>query len=77
MGMESKDWCNVEPDLCRTDYENLPDHVKQNRKMLYDVMAEQGFINYPTEWWHFSYGDRYWALLTGADHAIYGPADSV
>jgi hypothetical protein len=32
-----------------------------------------GLVNYPTEWWHWSYGDRYWALLTGADHAIYGP----
>ena len=25
-----------------------------------------GLVNYPTEWWHWSYGDRYWALVTGA-----------
>jgi D-alanyl-D-alanine dipeptidase len=30
--------------------------------------------NYPTEWWHWSSGDRYWALITKADNAIYGPA---
>ena len=32
-----------------------------------------GLVNYPTEWWHWSYGDRYWALATGADRAMYGP----
>jgi D-alanyl-D-alanine dipeptidase len=30
-------------------------------------------VNYPTEWWHWSYGDRYWALMTGAPAALYGP----
>ncbi|MDT7587682.1 MAG: zinc D-Ala-D-Ala dipeptidase, partial [Pseudonocardiales bacterium] len=32
-----------------------------------------GFVNYPTEWWHWSYGDRYWAIKTTAAAAIYGP----
>ena len=36
---------------------------------------ECGTMNYPTEWWHWSYGDRYWALLTGAPAALYGPVD--
>jgi hypothetical protein len=34
-----------------------------------------GFVNYPTEWWHWSYGDRYWALATGAPAACYGPVN--
>jgi D-alanyl-D-alanine dipeptidase len=29
-------------------------------------------VNYPTEWWHWSHGDRYWAFVTGADAAFYG-----
>jgi hypothetical protein len=37
-------------------------------------MGSAGFINYSTEWWHWSYGDRYWALITKADSAIYGPS---
>jgi D-alanyl-D-alanine dipeptidase len=37
------------------------------------VLSAQGLVNYPTEWWHWSYGDRYWALVTGAPHAPYGP----
>ncbi|MEK8108013.1 hypothetical protein NKG94_28990 [Micromonospora sp. M12] len=32
-------------------------------------------VNYPTEWWHWSYGDRYWALMTGAPQTRYGPVD--
>jgi D-alanyl-D-alanine dipeptidase len=27
----------------------------------------------PTEWWHWSYGDRYWAMASGRGSAIYGP----
>jgi D-alanyl-D-alanine dipeptidase len=38
-------------------------------------MRVAGLINYPTEWWHWSFGDRYWALLTAAPHALYGPID--
>ncbi len=39
--------------------------------------AAHGFVNYPTEWWHWSYGDRYWALITGADAALYGSVADV
>lgn len=38
----------------------LKEH-KENRKQLLKVMKSQGFINYPYEWWHFSYGDANWA----------------
>jgi D-alanyl-D-alanine dipeptidase len=31
-------------------------------------------VNYPTEWWHWSFGDRYWAYATGAGRSHYGPA---
>ena len=37
------------------------------------VLRGAGLVNYPTEWWHWSYGDRYWALVTGAPAALYGP----
>jgi hypothetical protein len=26
-----------------------------------------------SEWWRWSYGDRYWALAAGAAAALYGP----
>jgi len=72
MGMTAKDWCRVDPDLCITDSPLIKGAAKQNRKFSLDLMQAHGFINYPTEWWHFSYGDRYWAYHRGMDHAIYG-----
>jgi D-alanyl-D-alanine dipeptidase len=37
------------------------------------ALTAAGLVNYPTEWWHWSFGDRYWALATGAGAALYGP----
>lgn len=74
MGMESKDWLEVEPDLCNRHCQKISDTAKNNRMMLLEIMESHGFINYPTEWWHFSYGDRYWAYQTSSPHALYGPA---
>jgi zinc D-Ala-D-Ala dipeptidase len=47
--------------------------ARAHRELLRRVLEGQGLVNYPTEWWHWSFGDRYWALLTGAAHASYGP----
>lgn len=45
-----------------------------HRDLLARVLGGAGLVNYPTEWWHWSFGDRYWALTTGAASALYGPA---
>ena len=34
-------------------------------------MKKAGFVNYPPEWWHWSYGDRYWAAALNKKFAIY------
>jgi D-alanyl-D-alanine dipeptidase len=47
--------------------------ARANRDLLARVLCREGLVNYPTEWWHYSYGDRYWALATGAAAALYGP----
>ena len=47
--------------------------ARAHRELLARVLGEQGLVNYPTEWWHWSFGDRYWALVTGSGHALYGP----
>lgn len=44
----------------------------QNRRLLYAVMTHVGFTNYIEEWWHFDYGNRGWARVTGSPYAIYG-----
>jgi zinc D-Ala-D-Ala dipeptidase len=51
--------------------------ARAHRELLSRVLGAQGLVNYPTEWWHWSHGDRYWALVTGASHATYGPVVQV
>tara|TARA_B100000965_G_C19363046_1_gene656868 strand:- start:281 stop:586 length:306 start_codon:yes stop_codon:yes gene_type:complete len=52
----------------------ISDTAKANRKILIDCMEKVGFVNYPTEWWHWSYGDCYWAFLNNC-HGLYSPVD--
>jgi D-alanyl-D-alanine dipeptidase len=58
---------------CYTEAAGLPPEAAANRAILVEAMHSAGFVNYPTEWWHWSYGDRYWAIQTTAAAAIYGP----
>jgi len=47
--------------------------ARENRTILASALEGAGLVNYPTEWWHWSYGDRYWALTLARPHAIFGP----
>ncbi|MGR6968188.1 M15 family metallopeptidase [Streptomyces cynarae] len=58
---------------CPLGASGLSDEARHNRNLLARAMGGADFVNYPTEWWHWSYGDRYWALISNADSAIYGP----
>ncbi|MFD9791947.1 M15 family metallopeptidase [Streptomyces sp. NPDC059070] len=60
---------------CYTDAAGIGEEARANRRLLGGVLTAAGLVNYPTEWWHWSYGDRYWALLTGASAACYGPRE--
>jgi len=55
-----------------TGAEGLPPIASANRQLLLSSMEAVGFVNYSHEWWHYSYGDRYWAFRTDAATAIYG-----
>lgn len=76
MGIHPKDWMrDKDGKLSKTDSADIPALAKKNRAILNQVMQEAGFINYPTEYWHWSYGDKYWAYLTKEKSAIYGLID--
>ncbi|MFC9229999.1 nitrilase-related carbon-nitrogen hydrolase [Streptomyces decoyicus] len=60
---------------CYTGAPDLSPAARAHRRVLNAALDSAGLVNYPTEWWHWSYGDRYWALATGADHALYGPKE--
>lgn len=52
---------------------NITREARTNRALLADVLTAAGLVNYPTEWWHWSYGDRYWAYVEEHPAALYGP----
>ncbi len=54
-----------------TNAQNISVEAQKNRKLLIEAMTIAGFVNYPTEWWHWSYGDKYWALLSGKPYAFF------
>jgi zinc D-Ala-D-Ala dipeptidase len=58
---------------CWTAAAGIGADARAHRDLLAEVLGSQGLVNYPTEWWHWSFGDRYWALTTEAQHALYGP----
>jgi D-alanyl-D-alanine dipeptidase len=68
---------NADPEACGgtcyTDSPDIPPPARANRRILGEALRATGFANYPTEWWHWSYGDRYWTFITGRTLARYGP----
>ncbi|CAM5637793.1 D-alanyl-D-alanine dipeptidase [Streptomyces spiroverticillatus] len=58
---------------CYTDGPGVPPEARERRAVLGAALQGAGLVNYPTEWWHWSYGDRYWALAQGERAALYGP----
>jgi D-alanyl-D-alanine dipeptidase len=51
---------------------DLSDAARERRRMLHRALRDAGLVNYPFKWWHWSFGDRYWALATRAPAALYG-----
>ncbi len=45
-----------------------------NRMILHSVLTGEGFFNFEDEWWHYSYGDTFWADAF-SENALYGSAE--
>lgn len=56
---------------CFTGSPDIDDEAQANRALMATVLEPVGMVNYETEWWHWSHGDRYWAYRTGAAAARY------
>lgn len=54
-----------------TRSKEVSETAQQNRTLLLSAMTEAGFVNYPMEWWHYSYGDRMWAAYRNKKCALY------
>lgn len=44
--------------------------IRNNRRLLYNVMTGVGFTNLPSEWWHYDYGTKFWGYFKNVD-ALY------
>ena len=54
---------------------DISPQARKNRIILKDALEKVGLVNYPSEWWHYSFGDRLWARLTGSKIAIFNKLD--
>lgn len=69
MGTKVQEFNNKTITTCST----ISEKEKELRLILKDSLESEGVINYPDEWWHFSYGDRLWAEVTGRTEAFLAP----
>ena len=61
--------------LMYTNAAGLSDTQRESRITLIRLMGESGFMSFPGEWWHFSFGDREWSAYQGLEKAIYSRAE--
>jgi len=66
------------PDFYKEDNLGMPCPKYQvfhnRRSLLFSVMDQAGFVQHPSEWWHFSYGDQLWSWLSNQGNPFYGAA---
>lgn len=70
MGTDMQGFTDATPTASRVSAE-----ARKNRDLLVQVLQSEGLVNYPDEWWHFSYGDRLWAEVTGCREAFFAPIE--
>lgn len=58
-------------ELTRTESTVISKDAKEYRDIMSKALTAAGFVNYPSEYWHWSYGDRYWAYQTQQKNAYY------
>ena len=56
----------------KTYCKDINDVQKSNREYLLKNLEKLGFVNFPTEWWHYCYGDKMWAAYSNKKTCMYG-----
>lgn len=62
-----------DPKCFSFDAPGLSDTARRTREILQQIFDGTEITNYPSEYWHWSYGDQGWAYRGGHPTAIYGP----
>ena len=73
MGIHPRNWMqDQDGSWSAMDSYKISKQAQEHRRILADALTQAGFVNYPHEYWHWSYGDRYWAFHKEKSEAIYG-----
>ena len=73
MGIHPADWMDdTSGVLSQTETTHISKEAQHYRSLMSSALLQAGFVNYPTEFWHWSYGDRYWAYCSQNKTALYG-----
>ena len=59
-------------EISHSDYEDISDKQRENRRYLKEIMMDNGFRPLKEEWWHFTledepYSDTYFDFCVGQD----------
>ena len=57
------------------DAPGLTQEARHYRDIMAEALIPLGVTNYPSEYWHWSYGDQGWAYRGGHPHAIFGATE--
>lgn len=52
------------------------EEVRTNRRVLYYAMINVGFTNFPSEWWHYDYGTKFWGYFKNRNALYNGILDA-
>lgn len=66
-----------DPACYAMDARGLSPEARQTRDILCDIFADTVLTNYPSEYWHWSFGDQGWAYRGGHEAALYAPIEPV
>lgn len=55
----------------------LPQYIQKNRNVMFAALKKAGLSNHPNEYWHWSYGDIWWAKINKKKTAIYGVINNI
>lgn len=73
MDFGTNDGLNIElNEKCYPYHPDISDEAKQNRRLLIGLFEAEDFICDIKEYWHFDYGNLFWAIEKGEEVAPYG-----
>ena len=61
-----------DPKMFFFDAPGLSKEARRNRTLMAEAILPTGLTNYPSEYWHWSYGDQGWAYRDGLPNALFG-----